>query len=271
MEISVLQYILLFLYGGLAGMESVVDEFQFHRPLIACTITGLILGDMKTGIILGSALEMMALGWMNIGAATAPDTALMSTVATILVVAGNMDKGAATGLAITIAIAGQLLTIFVRTATVFFQHAADKAGREGNSKMIDILHVSALSFQFLRIGIPTVAVAATIGNSQLVVNALQSIPEWLTTGLNVGGGMIVVVGYAMVINMIKTPKVMPFLFLGFIFAAFTEFNLIGLGVLGLIIAIVYIQLSPDFNKQEVAVASNSSGGNYDDDLDDELD
>ncbi|MBU5881314.1 PTS sugar transporter subunit IIC, partial [Vibrio cholerae] len=43
-------------------MGSVLDEFQTHRPLIACTVIGLILGDLKTGIMLGGTLELIALG-----------------------------------------------------------------------------------------------------------------------------------------------------------------------------------------------------------------
>ena len=72
MEITSLQIILVFLVGCLSGMGSILDEFQTHRPLIACTLTGLALGDMTTGIMIGGTLEMMALGWMNIGAALAP-------------------------------------------------------------------------------------------------------------------------------------------------------------------------------------------------------
>lgn len=44
---------------------------------------------MKTGIIIGGTLEMIALGWMNIGAAVAPDAALASIISTILVIAGG--------------------------------------------------------------------------------------------------------------------------------------------------------------------------------------
>ena len=69
MEISTLQIIAIFLFSCIAGMGSVLDEFQTHRPLIACTVIGLILGDLKTGIILGGTLELIALGWMNVGAA----------------------------------------------------------------------------------------------------------------------------------------------------------------------------------------------------------
>ncbi len=69
MEISTLQIIAIFLFSCIAGMGSVLDEFQTHRPLIACTVIGLILGDLKTGIMLGGTLELIALGWMNVGAA----------------------------------------------------------------------------------------------------------------------------------------------------------------------------------------------------------
>ncbi len=84
MEITTLQIVLVFIVACIAGMGSILDEFQFHRPLIACTLVGIVLGDMKTGIIIGGTLEMIALGWMNIGAAVAPDAALASIISTIL-------------------------------------------------------------------------------------------------------------------------------------------------------------------------------------------
>jgi mannose/fructose/N-acetylgalactosamine-specific phosphotransferase system component IIC len=39
-------------------MNTSTDEFQFHRPLVACTLIGAVLGDMKTGIIIGGTLEI---------------------------------------------------------------------------------------------------------------------------------------------------------------------------------------------------------------------
>lgn len=49
MELTVVQIILVFLVACIAGMDSILDEFQFHRPLIACTLIGLVLGDLKQG------------------------------------------------------------------------------------------------------------------------------------------------------------------------------------------------------------------------------
>lgn len=64
MELNGAQLIAIFIVSAVAGMGSVLDEFQTHRPLIACTLTGAILGDITTGIIIGGTLEMIALGWM---------------------------------------------------------------------------------------------------------------------------------------------------------------------------------------------------------------
>jgi PTS system mannose-specific IIC component len=50
---NTLQLILLVIVAAIAGMGSVLDEAQFHRPLIACTLVGLVLGDIQTGLILG--------------------------------------------------------------------------------------------------------------------------------------------------------------------------------------------------------------------------
>ena len=45
MGLSTVQIILLVIFGCVAGMGSVLDSFQTHRPLVACTIVGAILGD----------------------------------------------------------------------------------------------------------------------------------------------------------------------------------------------------------------------------------
>lgn len=267
MELTVVQIVLVFIVACIAGMGSILDEFQFHRPLVACTLIGIVLGDMKTGIIIGGTLEMIALGWMNIGAAVAPDAALASIISTILVIAGGQSIGAGIAIAIPLAAAGQVLTIIVRTVTVAFQHAADRAATNGNLTAISWIHVSALILQAMRIAIPALIVALSVGTSE-VKQMLDAIPPVVTDGLNIAGGMIVVVGYAMVINMMRAGYLMPFFYLGFVTAAFTNFNLVALGVIGAVLAILYIQLSPKYNKSQVVVTQgNGSNNNLDNELD----
>lgn len=267
MEINFIQIILIFLVACISGIGSVLDEFQTHRPLVACTLIGIILGDFKTGIIIGGTLEMLALGWMNIGAAMAPDAALASIISTIIVIAGKQDISAGIAMAIPLAAAGQVLTILARTITVFFQHQADKYAEDGNIKAIELCHISALFIQGLRVAIPALIVALFVG-TDAVQNMLANIPEWFTRGLQIGGGIIVVVGYAMVINMMEAKHLMPFFFLGFSVAALSQLNLVALGIIGVVSAVIFIQLNPKFNMNKVA--STSSGPSISD-LDDELD
>lgn len=271
METNMFQIVLLFLTSSIIGMASILDEFQCHRPLIACTIIGLILGDITTGIIIGGTLEMIALGWMNIGAAVAPDAALASIISTILVISGKQPIGAGIALAIPIAAAGQVLTIIVRTITVAFQHAADTVAERCHLSALSLIHISALMLQAMRVAIPATIVGISV-ETEIVHKILHAIPTVIINGLNISGGIIVVVGYAMVINMMKTGYLMPFFYLGFIIAGFIDFNLVALGALGIIIAFLYIQLSPNYyiktSDQKNTTHSNTS---IDKNLDNELD
>ena len=266
-----IQMILVTLVAALAGMGSVLDERQTHRPLIASTLIGLVLGDVKTGIILGGTLEMIALGWMNVGAAMAPDSALASVIATILVIVGKQSIGEGIAVAIPIAAAGQVLTIFVRTITVFFQHKADKYALDANFRGIELCHIGGLLLQALRVGIPALLVAMVAG-TDAVTGALGAIPEVVTRGLQIAGGFIVVVGYAMVINMMEAKALMPFFFLGFVIASFSNYNLVGLGIIGVCLAVLYIQLHPRYHQMASVTGSSAGNGpNGASELDDELD
>lgn len=250
MELSVIQIILIFLFSCICGMGSVLDEFQTHRPLIACTVVGLILGDVTTGVILGGTLELIALGWMNIGAAQSPDSALASVIATILVIVGNQDIQKGIAIALPVAAAGQVLTVFARTITVAFQHAADKEAEKANFNKIIALHFSALFVQALRVAIPATIVAVFV-SAEMVETMLNMIPDVVTGGLAVAGGFIVVVGYAMVLNMMSVKYLMPFFYLGFVLGGYLNFSLLSFGIIGLIMALVYVELNPNFKKNNV--------------------
>jgi fructose-specific PTS system IIC component len=265
MEIGIVKLILLLIVAGIVSIGSVLDEAQSHRPLIACTLVGLILGDIKTGLILGGTLELMALGWMNVGMAMAPDTAMASVISTILVIVTGQGIGEGIALAVVLAAAGQVLTIIARTVTVFFLHRGDYYAAKGDTGGIDLMHYLAMFAFSLRVVIPTLLIVLI--NVDAFHNLLNAIPEVVTKGLQVGGGIIVVVGYAMIINMMKVPYLMPFFFLGFIIAAFSGFNLVGLGVLGLCMALIFSHIKYAGQNRAAAGAGTPPHKPDDDDLD----
>lgn len=263
MEISAMQVVLIFLVSAVIGMGSVLDSFQTHRPLIACTLIGLVLGDVRTGILLGGTLEFIALGWMNIGAAQSPDSALASVISTLLVIVGNQPIATGIAIALPIAAAGQALTVIARTITVFFQHAGDRYAAEANFRMLDFCHVCALIVQALRVAIPALLVAL-FASPEAIQTMLQAIPTFITSGLQVASGFVVVVGFSMVINMMGARYLLPFFFLGFVIAGFTNFNLVAFGIIGAVFAIVYVQLNPKFQKPVVSSSSSVADDEFDD-------
>ena len=66
---SFITVLLIVIVAFLAGMEGILDEFQFHQPLVACTLIGLVSGHLTEGVMLAGSLQLMALGWANVGAA----------------------------------------------------------------------------------------------------------------------------------------------------------------------------------------------------------
>ena len=244
MTLNIIQIILVIIVAFLAGMEGVLDEFQFHQPVIACTLIGLITGNLIPCLILGGTLQMIALGWANIGAAVAPDAALASVASAIILVLGGQGQdgvSSAIAIAIPLAVAGLLLTIICRTIATAFVHFMDAAAKNGNLKGVEMWHIAAICLQGIRIAIPAALILAV--GAGPIRSLLDAMPTWLTGGLAIGGGMVVAVGYAMVINMMATKEVWPFFAIGFVLATVSQITLIGLGAIGLALALIYLALS----------------------------
>ncbi|KRM92769.1 PTS mannose/fructose/sorbose transporter subunit IIC [Liquorilactobacillus cacaonum] len=244
MSLNLIQVILVIFVAFLAGVEGILDEFHFHQPVIACTLIGLVTGQLIPCVILGGSLQMIALGWSNIGAAVAPDAALASIASAIILVLGGQGRegiSSAIAIAIPLAVAGLLLTIIARTISTGIVHLMDSAAKEGSFRKIELWQIAGICLQGLRIAIPAALILAL--GAGPVKALLSAMPDWLTGGLAIGGGMVVAVGYAMVINMMASREVWPFFILGFVLAAVTEITLIGLGAIGVSLALIYLTLS----------------------------
>lgn len=245
---NIITIILIIIVALLAGMEGVVDEFQFHQPIVACTLIGLVSGHLTEGVMLGGSLQMIALGWANVGAAVAPDAALASVASAIIMVLGlqggstNVQTAISTAIAVAIplSVAGLFLTMICRTIAIPMVHFMDAAAEKGNMHAIDMWQILAILLQGIRIAIP--AALLCVVPAETVTNALNQMPAWLSGGMTVGGGMVAAVGYAMVINMMSTKETWPFFAIGFVLAALSELTLIALGALGVAIALIYLGL-----------------------------
>lgn len=261
---NAIQMILVVVVAFLAGMEGILDQFQFHQPLVACTLIGLVTGNLELGLLLGGSLQMIALGWANIGAAVAPDAALAAVASTIILIQGGQGSkgiGAAIGIAIPLAIAGLFLTMIVRTISVAIVHIMDKEAEKANWRAIDVWQCVAIALQGLRIAIP--AALLLFIPASVVKEGLAAMPAWLNDGMSIAGGMVVAVGYAMVINMMASREVWPFFVIGFCVAALQGLTLIALGGIGVSLSIMYLALEGSGSKS----SNNGSGDPLGDILD----
>mgnify|MGYP000980630867 CR=1 FL=1 len=265
---SFITILLIAVVALLAGMEGVLDEFQFHQPIVACTLIGLVSGYLEEGIILGGSLQMIALGWANVGAAIAPDAALASVASAIIMVKGlggatdaQTVIDSAIAVAIPLSVAGLFLTMVCRTLAIPIVHFMDAAAEKGNFRGIETWQIIAILMQGVRIAIPAVALCYI--PAEAVQAALEAMPAWLADGMSIGGGMVAAVGYAMVINMMATKEVWPFFAIGFCLAAVSDLTLIALGVIAVSMALIYLKLSEN-------AGSGNGGSNTGDPLGDIL-
>src|SRR5699024_7340240 len=126
----------------------------FRPPVVACTFIGVVTGDLVPCIIFGGSLQFIALAWANIGAAFALDAELASIASALFrVLSGQGADGVNSSIAIAIplAIAGLILTIFVRTLATGIVHFMDAAAKKGNIWQIEMLHIIAVCMQGIRI------------------------------------------------------------------------------------------------------------------------
>lgn len=65
--------ILLALAAMLANGEYLFGSSMLSRPLVTCTLAGLIMGDVQMGIIMGATLELAFVGSFSIGASIPPE------------------------------------------------------------------------------------------------------------------------------------------------------------------------------------------------------
>ena len=269
MQLNFIQIILVLVVAFLAGTEGILDEWQFHQPLVACTLIGLVTGNLEIGVMLGGQLQMIALGWANIGAAVAPDAALASVASAIILVEGGQGQagiGPATAIAIPLAVAGLFLTMIVRTISTAIVHIMDADAKKGNWRMINLWQWIAVCLQGLRIAIPAGLLLAI--PSSAVQAGLKAMPTWLNEGMTIGGAMVVAVGYAMVINMMASRETWPFFAIGFALAAVKELTLIALGAIGLSMAMMYLALESKGGNGNSSSASADSGDPLGDIIDD---
>ncbi len=180
------------------------------RPIVVAPITGLLLGDFKTGIIMGASLESIFMGISAIGGAVPAD----ATSASIIAVAFTILNGASqeAGLAIAMPIGavmssfGALEMALVAAPLVPYW---EKLAQEDMNKFCIQNYIFSALYQLIPAAVMFIAVAYGVEGLN---NFLGMLPGWVMTGLNAASGMMTAVGFAILTSMIWDGEVGIFFF-----------------------------------------------------------
>ena len=215
----------------------------FTRPLICGPITGLLLGDLRTGIIMGGAIEGIYMGVSNIGGSTPADPC----PATIIAVAYSILTGSdiATGVMLSLPI-GTLMQSFTNILTPFYASLSvywEKLAASGNTKKMgrQVVLFDLFLQRIAQMLVLFLSIAYGIEGIQTVFNSL---PGWVLNGFNAASGMMTAVGFAILMTMIWSKEVGGFFFVGFVLAKY-----LGLGTLPIAILLAVVALCVFLNEK----------------------
>lgn len=261
----IMQAVLLGIVAFIAQSEYALGTSLLSRPIVTGLFTGIVLGDIKTGIIMGATLELAFIGSFSVGASIPPDV----VTGGILGTAFAITAGAGTETALLLGLPIATLTLIFKNVYLgllipIMNHKADDYASEGNYKGVEWMHLIAGFGLSLMLAL-VVAISFSVG-SNTIKGLLDMIPEFVQHGLSVATGIIPALGFAMLARLLINKTVAPYFFLGFIVAAYLNIPVTGIAVLGAIIAVIVVNIM-NFRKGQTDEIQTTNGEVIDDDED----
>lgn len=231
---------------GLVGVFTILDSrllgrLNFERPLISCTIVGLLLGDLQTGLAVGASIELMSLGLVVIGAASPPDMNMAAIICAAFAILTDASVETALALAVPIAVLGQILGVLMRTILSNLTHVADKAIAEGNFRRARSMHIVWGTTLYSLMYFVPIFLAVYLG-TDVVQKLVEVIPGWLTDGLNLGSKFLTAYGIALLMSSMLNKNLTVYFLLGFFLVGYLGLNMTAIAIFAAILAFILSEL-----------------------------
>ncbi|GGI33052.1 PTS sugar transporter subunit IIC [Staphylococcus chromogenes] len=237
MEIMWWQILLLTIYAG----YQILDDLQFNifgHPVFAGIVSGLIMGDITTGLIIGGGMQLTILGVGTFGGASRIDANSGTVLAVAFSVALGMNpQQALATLAVPVASLMIQTDILARFTNTFFAHRIDAKIEQMDYKGIERNFLYGAIPWALSRAIP-VCLALVFGGGVVksIVNYLNGDLKWLGDGLTVAGALLPAVGFAILLRYLPLKKHYPYFIFGFIITAIMVTLFDGMSGLGTAVA-----------------------------------
>ncbi|MFT8312676.1 MAG: PTS sugar transporter subunit IIC [Clostridium sp.] len=230
MTIAIIQMILIILLAFFMTIDQNGFVVITYFPVIVGFIVGLIMGDMKTAMIVAGTFQLMALGVASLGGSSVPNYGLATIVGAYIAIKTGQGIKAGLAIGLPVGMLGIQLDIIVKLVNNFIVHKAQAyANNRQFGKMKNILYLGPVLFG-LSTAIPT-AICVIFG-SQAVSFILNSVPSWVTNGLSIAGGILPVVGIAILLHYMPVKKYLMYILIGFALSAFLKMPILGVAIIG---------------------------------------
>ena len=236
--------------------------YTLSRPLVSGLIVGMILGDVKTGIIVGVAVQAVYIALVTPGGTMPSDLNFVAYPAIALGIMSGKDPQVAVTLAATIGILGTVIFNFMMVLNSYWNNKADKAVQAGDIRGVRLANgLYPQITTFLMRFIPSF-IAVYLGG-QYIQTILDHIPDKVITMMTVLGGMLPAVGIAILLKQIvKRNDLLVYFLVGFIGITFLNLNMIALAMIGVLLALIHFNYKPS-----AVQATNNKAGQNDDEED----
>ena len=237
MEITLIQGLLLALVAVVFAIDWWLEGLFIFRPIIVCTVVGLILGDLDTGLKCGAIAELSFAGLTAVGGTNPPDPVMAGIMCVVLAKTTGASPAASLALAMPFALLAQYARILFYSIFSFANPKAEKL-----AKKTDLEGLSKLAFQLTGIVAIAYAVITFLSAYALqepIIDLVNNMPEWLVHGFEVAGGLIPAVGFAMLLNVMLRSRYMAYLLAGFLFVCYIPMNnILPVALMGLCFALL---------------------------------
>ncbi len=147
------------LIGGLVALDTTAGpQVMMSQPIVACPILGLLLGDLQTGLLFGTLLELIWIGTVPAGASRFFDSNMAAVAAAGAAIWAMQQWDIARpsavllslGVVLPIGLLGSRMTVGVRKLNGFLIRKADRAAQSGRSFLVSLCHGCGAGISFIR-------------------------------------------------------------------------------------------------------------------------
>ncbi|HFE2334905.1 TPA: PTS mannose/fructose/sorbose/N-acetylgalactosamine transporter subunit IIC [Streptococcus agalactiae] len=222
------------------GGNYLTGQSMMERPLVVGLVTGMLLGDIKVGILMGASLEALFLGNVNIGGVIAAEPVTATAMATTFTIISNIDQKAAMTLAVPIGMLAAFVVMFLKNVFMnIFAPMVDKAAAANHQGKLVMLHYGTWIIYYLIIA--SISFIGILVGSGPVNSFVHHIPQNLMNGLSAAGGLLPAVGFAMLMKLLWINKLAVFYLLGFVLTAYLKLPAVAVAALGAVICVISSQ------------------------------